>query len=338
MKTNTILNGDALTHLKELKSESVNCVMTSPPYWALRDYDVLGELGLEKTSKEYIRKLSDIFDQVKRVLRKDGTCWVNMGDTYYGGGFGQDTDLTKTKQGTNRGTAKEEDRKILREIRKNTKEFPVKSLTMIPFRLAIEMVSRGWILRNVIIWQKPNVMPHSVNDRFTVDFEYVFLFAKNKKYWFKKQLTQTQEVSLKRYKSGFSDASSFDWKQRKINQEYRNKIRGRGMKEGFSYGINNPEGANMRTVWKIPTRHRKGAHFAVYPEELCEIPISAGCPEGGIVLDPFFGSGTTGIVALKQNKQFIGIELNPEYIEIAKKRLKPYLEQTKLEDFKSQEH
>ena len=395
MKTNIILNGDALEQLKTLPDESINCVMTSPPYWALRDYGVEGQLGLEPTFDEYINKLCDIFDEVKRVLRDDGTCWVNLGDTY------------STQSGNMRSEEfnhpkYQKAKKVMNFIQPKT-HLPDKTLCMIPFRFAIEMVNRGWILRNTIIWHKPNVMPSSVKDRFTVDFEYLFFFSKNKKYYFETQ-----------YEPHLTNENRPEGVVRERTMKYQSK-RNLNPKAYKSYSLRdvhggktspdayNPLGRNKRTVWSINPKPFKEAHFAVYPEELCETPIKAGCPEfvcvkcgnpktaifepseeyaknlrnqgkgwsserrkeaikignamteakkhisseyihkgyksrcscnteftSGIVFDPFFGSGTTGLVALKQNKKFIGIELNKEYIEIAKARLKPYLEQTKF--------
>ncbi len=375
METNVILNGEALTHLKNFEDECINCVMTSPPYWALRDYGVEGQLGLELTFEEYIDKLCNIFDEIKRVLQKDGTCWVNLGDTY--GGSGKGAGFEGAKESWN-------------FKKKPEYNFPDKSLAVIPFRFAIEMINRGWILRNTIIWKKPNCMPSSAKDRFTVDFEYLFFFSKSKKYWFETQYDDIKEESKERYKYDFKPGGRA-W------DKDPNSLYG---KMG-SMKIN-PKGRNKRTVWEITTKSFPEAHFAVYPEELCEIPIKSGCPEficmkcgkarekiidsserintrpalktgnsksgkdddpnkelhkadiskhrqqiiykekgytncnckagftGGIVLDPFFGSGTTGLVALKQNKKFIGIELSKDYIKIAEKRLKPLLEQRKL--------
>lgn len=280
----------------------------------MRDYGVEGQLGLEPTFDEYISKLCDIFDEVKRVLRDDGTCWVNIGDTYYGGGFGQSSDLSKTKQGTNRGTANLDSRDKLRGIRKNlSKDISTKSLTCIPMRFAIEMVNRGWILRNTIIWHKNSCMPSSVKDRFTVDFEYLFFFSKNKNYYFEQQLEPTKT------------------KDRIIRDRDKTKLNntpGRSRMAGLK--TNNYDHKNKRTTWTINPKPFKEAHFAVYPEELCETPIKAGCPKGGIVLDPFFGAGTTGLVATKQDKKYIGIELSKEYIKIAQARIKPFAEQQKL--------
>ena len=383
MKLNIIIDGDALTKLKELPEKSINMCMTSPPYWALRDYgtDVetiwdgkedcehgweenvqaarggysedsivgnnsrikrepiksnvcqkcgawKGQLGLEPTFDLYIKHLCDIFDEVKRVLRDDGTCWVNLGDTYAGSGNGSnDYRNTKTKN-YRKG-------EILYKGQKSGKtSVSDKSLLMIPMRFAIEMVNRGWILRNIIIWHKRNCMPSSVKDRFTVDFEYVFFFSKNKKYYFETQYEPHLTDSIKRMDAGFNQNQDFDYKKRiDKNRGFKTKPEPEGPQPPQKHGkdVNySPQGRNKRTVWTINPKPFKEAHFAVYPEELCETPIKAGCSKEGIVLDPFFGAGTTGLVALKQNKKFIGIELNKEYIEIAKKRLKPYLEQSKL--------
>jgi len=345
---NIILQGDALTKLKELPEKSINMCMTSPPYWALRDYGVDGQLGLEPTFDQYINDLCNIFDEVNRVLRDDGTCWVNIGDTYYGSGKGAGGDPSKCKESYTMPTDwKRPSRdnynkmsttknclycnkeikkgitsqfcnhtclnKMGNDFRSQNRQLPDKCLTMIPMRFAIEMVSRGWILRNTIIWHKPNPMPSSVKDRFTVDFEYIFLFSKKKKYYFNQQLEPTKT----------KDNVIRDRDTTKLNN-----TPGRSRMAGLK--TNNYDMKNKRTTWTIPPRPFKEAHFAVYPEELCETPIKSGCPECGVVLDPFFGAGTTGLVALKQNKKFIGIELNPEYIKIAEKRLAPFMEQTTL--------
>lgn len=341
MKTNIILQGDALTQLKTLPSESIDCIMTSPPYWALRDYGVEGQLGLEKTFDEYIKKLCDIFDEIKRVLKKSGSCWINIGDTYStksGTGF-VDDNLTHNKHlDGNEGLYGKVKNTNIQDVTKGTGinkanelrgsknlNYPDKSLCMIPFRFAIEMVNRGWILRNNIIWHKPNCMPSSVKDRFTVDFEYFFFFVKSKRYYFETQQEKSVDkesyTGRKRRKVGTMAKSDLK------NYQQAGKIQENGWLKGEGKTYPN---RNKRSVWRITTKPFKESHFATFPEELIEIPIKAGCPSGGIVLDPFLGSGTTGLVALKQNKKFIGIELNPEYIKIAEKRLKPYLEQEKI--------
>jgi len=369
--------GDSLETLKQLPEKSVDMVMTSPPYWALRDYGVDGQLGLEPTFEEYINKLCGIFDEVKRVLKDEGTIWINLGDTYgtTSGGMEQ---LRKMKENTpqygkipyNKGYEG-----VKQDGKKNIKMH--KCLVCIPFRFAIEMINRGWILRNTIIWHKPNCMPSSAKDRFTVDFEYLFFFSKQKKYYFEKQYEplKTPYEQLKKDKRG-------------VNNKNRLKDYTVSKRHGGNKTIGetiNPQGRNKRTVWKITTKPFKEAHFAVYPPELCKTPIKAGCPEfvcnncekprekiieriaenyktridrqiatggaitggvgknfpdvklvdkgytdcgcnagfsGGIVLDPFAGAGTTGLVAQKLGRHSILIELNREYCEIIKKRLK----------------
>ena len=291
---NKIIQGDALNVLKTISDESIDCVMTSPPYWALRDYGIEGQLGLESTFQEYITKLCDIFDEIKRVLKKTGTCWVNIGDTY--GGSGNNGNYKDPKDINGRtGQSK--------AINKNA---IAKSLCQIPSRFAIQMCNRGWILRNEIIWHKSNAMPSSVKDRFTVDFEKLFFFTKSKKYYFE---TQYEPVI------NHSDA----WYRHKLRQNKNYKL-----KKPYQHNFpipKYPNKKNKRTVWNINTKPFKEAHFAVFPEKLCETPINAGCPKDGIVLDPFSGAGTTSVVAKKQGKSFIGIELNKEYIEIAQKRI-----------------
>ena len=295
-----IINGSALEELKKLPEKSVNMCITSPPYWALRDYGVEGQLGLEPTFNQYISNLCDIFDGVKRVLRDDGTCWVNIGDTYFGGGNNRGNNSPiSDKQASNKGAVGQ----VQQDWSKMS--YKSKSLLMIPQRFAIEMINRGWILRNTIIWHKPNAMPHSVKDRFTVDFEYLYFFSKKKKYYFKQQLEPFKSKPTK-----LRDKRNEDY-----GAAYLSPL-GKGMRNGYEVGAR-----NKRTTWTINTRPCKEAHFAVYPETLCETPIDAGCPEGGVVLDPFFGAGTTGLVAKKQNKDFIGIELNSDYIKIAERRI-----------------
>lgn len=322
LELNKIHQGDSLEVLKKLPSEAIDCIMTSPPYWALRNYNIEKQLGLEKTFEEYINRLCDVFDEVKRVLKKDGTCFVNIGDTYMGNssysekgrqGFGKDKiGMINKKQWLD---PKYPHKEKLRAREHIDCDLPEKSLCMIPFRFAIEMVNRGWILRNTIIWHKPNAMPSSVKDRFNVDFEYLFFFTKSKRYNFETQQEPLSKNSDVGYRQELRKNKKYDSKQ--------------------PYQANFPKSFNLngrtkRTVWSINTKPLTQAHFATYPEELCYIPIKAGCKENGVVLDPFFGAGTTGVAALKQNKKFVGIELNPEYIKIAQKRIKPFLSQTKL--------
>ena len=303
---NKIIQGDCLEVLKTLPDESIDCVMTSPPYWALRDYQVDGQLGLEPTFQEYISRLCDIFDEVKRVLKKEGTCWVNLGDTYgtkSGGKFENDNLSKKTKEQVSATTGINK----ANELRGTSPEMH-KCLCQIPSRFAIEMVNRGWTLRNEIIWHKPNCMPSSVKDRFTVDFEKIFFFVKSKKYNFETQREPHKEISLNRIKKPWHGHLT------------KGHALG-GLKNGDMSKMCHPDGRNKRCVWTITTKSFKEAHFAVFPPELVETPIMAGCPKCGIVLDPFFGAGTTGLVAKQLGRNYLGIELNPEYIKIANKRL-----------------
>jgi len=299
MMQNKIICGDALTVLKTLPAESVNCVVTSPPYFNLRDYGIKGQLGLESTFQEYINKLCDIFDEVKRVLRKDGTCWVNLGDTYGGAN-------SRASNGGRAGYGAEREGIYSRGVDK--------SLCQIPSRFAIEMCNRGWILRNEIIWYKPNCMPSSASDRFTVDFEKLFFFVKNKRYRFEQQYEAHQAPMGK--PRAFA---------KKGNNDRNDTGRIYNPQSDTS-----PQGRNKRCVWKIPTQPYTEAHFAVFPEKLCITPIRAGCPKGGTVLDPFCGAGTTGVVAAKLGRKFIGIELSEKYCEIARCRIRKETEQQKL--------
>ena len=297
METNKIYLGDCLEVLKTITDNSVDCVVTSPPYWALRDYGVDGQLGLEPTFQEYITKLCDIFDEVKRVLKEDGTCWVNLGDTYYGSGSG--TQYNPTLESSKEVYVMPY---IASKIKQRSKcaVYMSKCLCCIPDRFKIEMINRGWICRNEIIWYKPNCMPSSAKDRFTVDFEKVFFFVKNKKYWFETQRDESITTWNSSRMSGKTLANQHGGKSRPDKEQ---------------------QGRNKRCVWKVTTKPFKEAHFATYPEQLIEPMIKAGCPEDGIVLDPFMGAGTTALVAIKQNKRYIGIELNQEYIKIAENRL-----------------
>ena len=330
MKINEIIEGDTLDQLKKFPDESIDCVITSPPYWALRDYGVDGQLGLEPTFQEYIIHLCDIFDEVKRVLKKEGTCWVNLGDTY-----------NRNKKGKTDNKISDYLKNTTTNLHKKRGNLPDKSLCQIPSRFAIEMSNRGWILRNEIIWHKPNCMPSSVKDRFTVDFEKVFFFVKNKKYWFEKQYEPLVVKSDMEYRKTLRIGRHYN-----VKEPYKNNIPyHKNMKENIKGQTNhtmhinrinrnpkswdnilnyNPNGKNKRCIWSINTKPFKEAHFATFPETLIEPIIKGGCPENGLVLDIFMGAGTTAIVAKKLNRNYIGIELNSEYIKIAKKRINGY--------------
>jgi len=344
---NKIYQGDALTVLKTLPEESVDCVITSPPYWALRDYGVAGQLGLEPTFQEYIHKLCTIFDEVKRVLKKSGTCWVNMGDTYFNNssysakgrqGYGNDKIGMIYKKGNlqtktlcqipNRFSIKMTEAKYKCTAkccgyigRESDWNYWVSGVKLCPkcrnkyFKGSPEKISDGWILRNTIIWHKPNCMPSSVRDRFTVDYEVILFFVKSKKYWFERQFDEYTEPMNRWGGDKLKADGKSTWDKGTGQDTYRD----RNMRP-------NKQGRNKRCVWKITTKPFKHAHFAVFPEALVETPIKAGCPVGGVVLDPFAGAFTTGVVAKKLRRKFIGIELNPSYIEMGKKRLANIIE------------
>lgn len=316
--TNQILQGDALQTLKTLESNSVDCIITSPPYWALRDYKVEEQIGNEKTIQEYVNNLTAVFTEAKRVLKKEGTCWIVLGDTYSG-----NTKAGNKVYGNPEFNKNMPSRVLTLTPAKNT-NLQDKSLCLIPERFAISMIDNGWILRNKIIWYKKNCMPSSAKDRFTVDYEYIYFFTKSQKYYFRTQYEPIinppgkpgNKTVLKNPEVYGINTHAY----RTFKQQQKNPDRIWGSETGRI----------KRCVWQINTKPFPEAHFAVFPEQLVEQCLDAGCPTDGTTLDPFMGSGTTALVALKHNRKFIGIELNPEYIQIANKRIEPYLLQTKL--------
>ncbi len=263
--------GNCLDELKKMDTESVDCCVTSPPYWALRNYDHPDQIGQESTPEEYVANITNIFDEVKRVLSEEGTLWLNLGDSYLD-----------------------------------------KDMIGIPWRVAFSLQKNGWHVRSDIIWNKSNCMPSPVKDRPTSSHEHIFLLSKSKKYYYDREaifepLTHP-EVNASTGFGGIKHASSPD---KTTNSTY----------SGRKYDATKLKGKNKRDVWTVATKGYKGAHFAVYPPELVEPCILAGCPESGIVLDPFSGSGTTGVVALQQGRKYIGIELNPEYAKLSEERI-----------------
>ena len=332
---NTIIEGDAEKSLSDMPDRFVDCCISSPPYFRLRDYGVDGQIGMESTVNEYIQKLKGVYQQVLRIMKDTGTCFINLGDCY-------DDD---------------------------------KSLMMIPEQFAMAMKQMGWVLRNQIIWHKPNQMPQSASDRFTVDFEKIFFFTKKTDgYYFEQQLEPYTKPLNRWAGDNLKATGKSEWSDQTKQAAYRN----RNMRP-------NPEGKNMRTVWQINTKPFTDAHFATFPQKLVQRMIKAGCPvevcgnclkpfevqyetkllpkrsksdnfgkrggirddsgvnyqpkskkiagyvkvcdcqcettDAGLVLDPFMGAGTTAVVAKKMNRHFIGIELNPKYKAIADKRL-----------------
>ncbi len=420
---------DCLKFLKKLPDESINMVMTSPPYWGLRDYGAEGQIGLETDFRDYIRKIVEVFHEAKRVLKKDGSLWLNLGDTYSqsGGAKGQDKWHSKSRID---GLKKYDGHRV--------EGIPNKCLLGIPWRIALEMIDDGWVLRNCVIWHKPNHMPASVKDRLTNAYEFLFFFVKSKKYYFdldairephKTKSLDSLSVSLvpinkrndyhgkfegkvgveaygsprARYlrlrtvhdktrpkadgikKGGMlpppnvhrtdpdriwnpvgknpGDVITLTERERMLIDFFNSKGSGgnpgHGI-QGSTLGSTNPLGKNPSDVikwndipgqraqsiaehsgyfskdgrllinvsgknpgdfWRITTRPYKGAHFAVYPEEICRKPILSSSRAGDVILDPFIGSGTTAVVAKKFSRKFIGCDINPEYVRIARKRL-----------------
>ena len=379
-----ILHGDVIEKIKEIETGTVQCVVTSPPYWGLRDYGIDGQLGLEETPEEYVEKMVEVFRQIKRVLKHDGTVWLNLGDSYAGGnrGAGMAKEDFSEKQKSNRGS--------LVEPSPIPAGLKPKDLVGIPWRVAFALQADGWWLRQDIIWHKPNPMPESVTDRCTKSHEYIFLLTKSAKYYYDNEAVKEKaacpgDLGLLRSSVGNGNPYGEQAKSR-INAGVDSRTAGN-------------EFRNKRSVWKITTQPYKEAHFAVFPEKLPEICIKAGTSEYGecsecgkawgrvvtgksqsafnirvrddqkgrtkhksyfdrninekevkkydeknyggggkttqrwqptcscdadrvpqIVLDPFFGSGTTGYVAQRLGRKWIGIELNEEYIKIAEKR------------------
>jgi DNA modification methylase len=300
MTFDKIYNGDSIEVLKQFEDNSINCCVTSPPYFGLRDYGVDGQIGQEDVPEKYIERLVKLFREVRRVLTEDGTLWVNIGDSYAGNskpGGGDPTIGTRNLGG--------------KEYRQ--KHVPAglkcKDLIGIPWMLAFALRADGWYLRQDIIWNKPNCMPESVKDRCTKAHEYIFLLSKSQRYYFNSDAIKepVAESTVARLKQNIEMQTG--------------STRVQGKKNGNMKAVGNSEGRNKRSVWTIPTASYKGAHFAVYPESLIEPCILAGCPEGGIVLDPFFGSGTTGAVAKKSGRHYIGIDLNATYCGIAERRI-----------------
>ena len=339
MELNQILHGDVSAKLREIPDEFVHQVITSPPYWGIRDYKFEGQIGLEPSFQDYINKLLEVFDEVKRVLRNDGTCWIVMGDTYSTNAFHSDWS----------GVTKHFDARRLREgkFKKRVQRMlPLKSLCMIPARFAIGMLDRGWLLRNDIIWRKNNCIPSSVKDRYTVDYEHVFFFSKSKKYYFKTQYEPYSQVTLKEFGQKYQGKNTKDYKshmaqnpsdvKRRIIAGLKMPPIGGIKKAGGDnpmYSGNTPDfafGRIARSVWTTNTQSFPEAHFSTFPEKLVAKMISAGCPENGIILDCFIGAGTTALVALKMNRNFLGIEAKEEYITMSLKRIDKYLKQTKL--------
>ena len=292
-----ILEGDCIESLKTLDDESVNCCVTSPPYWGLRDYGESDQLGLEQTPEEYVANMVKVFSEVKRVLTKDGTLWLNLGDSYAG-------NCSRTSSGR-AGMGKEREG-IYSRLGDGLKS---KDLVGIPWRVAFALQADGWYLRQDIIWHKPNPMPESVTDRCTKSHEYIFLLSKSPKYYYDHEAVKEKcsEATIERFKQDIESQTGSNRVPFKNN--------------GNIKAVGDGELRNKRSVWTVNTQPYSEAHFATYPTKLIRPCIKAGCPKGGVVLDPFGGSGTTAEVANELHRDAILCELNPEYCKLINKRL-----------------
>lgn len=261
-----IIVGAALSVLKRLPSDTVQCCVTSPPYWGLRDYGVAGQIGIEHTIADYLRNIKAVFREVRRVLRPDGTLWLNVADSYTSGNRGW------------RAADRRNGARAMNDRPPNPPGLKDKELVGVPWRMALALQRQGWYLRADIVWSKPNAQPESVKDRPTQSHEYVFLLSKQKDYYY------NHETIMESTNGG---------------SELRNR----------------------RSVWTINTEPYPGAHFATFPRELPRLCVQAGSAPGHLVVDPFFGAGTVGLVCLEEGRRFLGIELNPEYAELARTRL-----------------
>lgn len=296
----TILCGDALEVLRSLPSESVQCCVTSPPYFGLRDYGVAGQIGLETGHLEYISRIAEVFDEVRRVLRDDGTLWLNLGDSYandgkWGGSTGGKH--VSALHGDSIGRAK------------RATGLKAKDLIGIPWRAAFALQDAGWYLRSDIIWHKPNPMPESVTDRPTKSHEYLFLLAKSERYYYDAEAIKEPATDTGRLNG-------------RDGREEEPSARPPGSNPRTLKRLDYSQlGRNKRSVWMVSTQAYPDAHFATFPPDLIIPCIKAGCPAGGVVLDPFSGSGTTLAVARQLGCRGIGIELNPDYCELSVKRL-----------------
>jgi site-specific DNA-methyltransferase (adenine-specific) len=350
-----IIIGDALTELKDIPDKHVNCCVTSPPYFGLRDYGHQGQIGLEETPGKYVENMVEIFREVSRVLRDDGTLWLNLGDSYAGNHGHKQSSGAKSK--SNKGS-------LRNNVRIPGPGLKQKDLIGIPWKVAFALQADGWYLRQDIIWSKPNPMPESVKDRCTKSHEYIFLFSKSSRYYFDHEAIREPVQSNKGnansfrggcYVNGEIDNSTMG--KRKVSGNTKTKVPSGWDTKKRSHGTIHKDGRtdpaysfarktktegkpgapkqhredrenieysgtrNKRTVWTVSTKPYKGAHFATFPPDLIEPCILAGCHEGGIVLDPFGGSGTVGQVARENGREFILIELNPDYKPLIDQRI-----------------
>jgi len=304
-----ILIGDCRELLRTLPAESVYCVVTSPPYYGLRDYGVAGQIGLEETPAEYLKQMVAVFREVRRVLRDDGTLWLNLGDSYASGEVGRHDGYNPTRANGS-GTRKPFGERRQEKLQTGLKP---KDLVGIPWRVAFALQADGWYLRQDIIWHKPNPMPESVRDRCTKAHEYIFLLSKRERYHYDAAAILEQTLSLNDSHPSYRPNSAHIARDGRRELQNKHEITARTYDEA---------GRNKRSVWTVNPQPFAGAHFATFPPALIEPCIKAGCPTGGTVLDCFGGAGTTGLVADRLGRDAILIELNPAYAEMARRRIR----------------
>ena len=324
IEINKIYQEPCLNTVARMDDNSIDCVITSPPYWQLRDYGYEGQWGLEPTYQEYLENLWSLMDAIYPKLKDGGTVWVNLGDSY------------STQSGTNaalaRGKSYEHESTYLTNRGESgklikPKNMQNKCLLLIPHRFAIGCIDRGWIVRNDIIWAKRNGMPESVTDRFSKKHEYFFFMVKSEKYYFDLDAIRDRtKTGLDRCDIIKSNTSS--------NATALNSGRAKELEKKGSYEFkNNPKGKNPGSVsdfWDIPTKPSSAKHYATYNDSLLVKPILAGCPKGGIIYDPFMGTGSTAEAAIRAGRRFIGSEMSEDYVKIAEERLDPFLRQLTL--------
>jgi site-specific DNA-methyltransferase (cytosine-N4-specific) len=296
----TLHLGDSLEVLRTLPDESVNCVVTSPPYFGLRDYGVEGQYGIEETPAAYVETMRMLFTEVRRVLANDGTLWLNLGDSYSGKANGGPS-FDRHRGHSHRAG-------VVAKQRNTTAHAPYKSLLMIPERVAFALVEDGWRLRNRVVWHKPNAMPESVTDRLANRHEALFLFSKSEKYWFDLDAVREPHTMEQRRRTV---THTYDPPSDQPEHRGLHRVRAGLSPDGH------PLGRNPGDVWTVPTIPFAAAHFATMPPALAERCVRAGARPGGVVLDPFSGSGTSGMVALRAGRCYVGIDLSAEYLELS---------------------
>ena len=314
----TLHLGDARDVLTAMPAESADCIVTSPPYWAKRDYGVSGQYGHEPDPAAYVATLQAVFREARRVLADDGTCWLNLGDSYSAGGAAP----TGLHRYFGRGLAG-----------RHAPGMSAKCLLGLPWRVALALQDDGWIVRNAIVWHKPNAMPESVRDRLNCRYELIFLMAKSRHYWFdlnpirvphataRPGCGSTSQRGTRRPRGAAAGTHPRDTRPPKYGPHARQVIAGQRYGTGRSNRAH-PNGRNPGDVWSIPTRPYRGPHYAAFPPDIPSRCIQAGCKPGGMVLDPFCGTGTTGIAALALGRRFTGIELSPAFAALAAERLR----------------